>query len=396
MNVLQSLENLALIKVAIAIYHSSEISELKEKFRKLNGDLDIFQVKQLFHETISNSVLPFGVREKLLGVMKPIIMDIESWNVEKRRFGIHKQLDICLTSAGTIDRKETAKKFVRSEDQNIVERFAVATHFWMTDDVLKIWNNASVSDRIYIENELAYPKDAFSWVLDRPHQMTDEDYESLETTEHVTRWFDWLHDGGDRRMLYNFLDDNVLPHSRTIPEPNLIRALPQEKLQQLMRMKYGTYYFRVYFSSLDYNQKLTILQQKPFMILHDYLEWPLQFKFLEMANQAWKYLTGKDFYKLLYIISEEKILPLHSANYVGDFDYEGLLREFWKQSPHHLKISAKEQHDCQSSLAEIVEMEIEVVSPSIVPSGSFTELKSHCHLYGAQGQRQAYLLPIPR
>ncbi|GFU81451.1 hypothetical protein TNCV_2390661 [Trichonephila clavipes] len=35
-------------------------------------------------------------------------------------------------------------------------------------------------------------------------------------------------------------------------------------------------------------------------------------------------------------------------------------------------------------------VEIEVVSPSIVPSGSFSELKSHCHLYGAQGQRQAY------
>ncbi|GFU92571.1 hypothetical protein TNCV_4795001 [Trichonephila clavipes] len=28
--------------------------------------------------------------------------------------------------------------------------------------------------------------------------------------------------------------------------------------------------------------------------------------------------------------------------------------------------------------------------------GNFTELKSHCHLYGAQGQRQAYLLPMPR
>ncbi|GFU63768.1 hypothetical protein TNCV_3321651 [Trichonephila clavipes] len=49
-----------------------------------------------------------------------------------------------------------------------------------------------------------------------------------------------------------------------------------------------------------------------------------------------------------------------------------------------------------SSLAEIVEVEREVVSPSIVPSGRFTELKSHCHLYGAQGQRQAYLLPMPR
>ncbi|GFV31806.1 hypothetical protein TNCV_4041391 [Trichonephila clavipes] len=48
--------------------------------------------------------------------------------------------------------------------------------------------------------------------------------------------------------------------------------------------------------------------------------------------------------------------------------------------------------------AEIAEVEIEVVSPSIVPSGNFTELKSYCHLYGAHahGQRQAYLLPMPR
>ncbi|GFS77656.1 uncharacterized protein TNCV_819581 [Trichonephila clavipes] len=46
------------------------------------------------------------------------------------------------------------------------------------------------------------------------------------------------------------------------------------------------------------------------------------------------------------------------------------------------------------SHAEIVE--VEVVSPSIVPSGNFAELKSYCHLYGAEGQRQAHLLLMPR
>ncbi|GFW05993.1 hypothetical protein TNCV_4477871 [Trichonephila clavipes] len=29
-------------------------------------------------------------------------------------------------------------------------------------------------------------------------------------------------------------------------------------------------------------------------------------------------------------------------------------------------------------------------------TGEFRRAKSHCHLYGAQGQRQAYLLPMPR
>ncbi|GFV53025.1 uncharacterized protein TNCV_1460931 [Trichonephila clavipes] len=30
------------------------------------------------------------------------------------------------------------------------------------------------------------------------------------------------------------------------------------------------------------------------------------------------------------------------------------------------------------------------------PFGEFRRAKSHCHLYGAQGQREAYLLPMPR
>ncbi|GFT17178.1 hypothetical protein TNCV_4738941 [Trichonephila clavipes] len=30
------------------------------------------------------------------------------------------------------------------------------------------------------------------------------------------------------------------------------------------------------------------------------------------------------------------------------------------------------------------------------PFGEFHRAKSYCHLYGAQGQRQAYLLPMPR
>ncbi|GFT75323.1 hypothetical protein TNCV_967771 [Trichonephila clavipes] len=30
------------------------------------------------------------------------------------------------------------------------------------------------------------------------------------------------------------------------------------------------------------------------------------------------------------------------------------------------------------------------------PFGEFRRAESYCHLYGAQGQRQAYLLPMPR
>ncbi|GFW98932.1 hypothetical protein TNCV_4655591 [Trichonephila clavipes] len=42
--------------------------------------------------------------------------------------------------------------------------------------------------------------------------------------------------------------------------------------------------------------------------------------------------------------------------------------------------------------AEIVE--VEIVGVAIYrPVGEFCRAKSYCHMYGAQGQRQAYLLP---
>ncbi|GFS93523.1 hypothetical protein TNCV_1982231 [Trichonephila clavipes] len=57
-------------------------------------------------------------------------------------------------------------------------------------------------------------------------------------------------------------------------------------------------------------------------------------------------------------------------------------------------MSNKKREKQETLHAEIVEVEIEVVSPSIVPSGNFAELNSYCHLYGAQSQRLAYLLPM--
>ncbi|GFU32372.1 hypothetical protein TNCV_1314341 [Trichonephila clavipes] len=40
-----------------------------------------------------------------------------------------------------------------------------------------------------------------------------------------------------------------------------------------------------------------------------------------------------------------------------------------------------------------LETAMEVVSPSIASSGNSRRAKSYCHLYGAQGQRQAQLQP---
>ncbi|GFY78026.1 uncharacterized protein TNIN_92081 [Trichonephila inaurata madagascariensis] len=343
MNFVPSLEHLALVKVAISIHNSSEFLESKEKFRLSCDSFDMFPVKRVFREILLKLVIPDRLCEKLLGIIKPISNEIDTWKMELLSFGIHKQLDICLTSSGTIDRMETAKKFVRSEDQNVVERFALACHFWMTDDVLKMWNKASVDEKIHIEKELLHPKDSFCCCLRSPRLRTEVQFQRLESTHYLKRWFGWLHDGGDPCTQRHFLKESLFLLSCANPTPNMLRAFPPQMLRVLIKHKYDTFYGRAYFSCLDYNQKLRFFQQEPLAVLRDYLKWPLQFKFLEMAGQAWNYMTVKDFYDLLYTISEEKMSPRSlEIDHESDFDYEGLLHEFWEQSPHHLKISAKE------------------------------------------------------
>ncbi|GFY62101.1 hypothetical protein TNIN_14461 [Trichonephila inaurata madagascariensis] len=195
-----------------------------------------------------------------------------------------------------------------------------------------------------IERKLLHPKDSPYWIYCKRRRRTEAQFERLETTQCLKKWFDWLHDGGDPCTQHNFIDKSLFHVFDTIPEPNLLRALPPEELRRKIKNKYYYQHGREYFSRLDYDLKLSFFQQEPLVVLKGYLKWPLQFKFLEMASQAWGYLTGKDFNELLWTIAEVKMKPSEpSLDFESDFDYEGLLHEFWKQSPHHLKLKV-EQH----------------------------------------------------
>ncbi|GFY72254.1 uncharacterized protein TNIN_333941 [Trichonephila inaurata madagascariensis] len=337
MNAIPPLERLALIRVAMSIYNASAFSKFRDTFLEVTGLTQIFPMRRLFRERISDSAIPNILREKLLDIFLPISREIDSWRKDMSDFGIHKQLDICLTSYGTIDRVETAKKFVRSDDPNLLQRFTLACLFWMTEDVLNIWNKASVYERIHIEMTLLSEK-----------TKKDEYYRVHDVaTNCLKKWLDWLHEGGDPYALHIFVNESFFNFPQVPPEANLVRALPPKKLRELIRSKFRTSYGRAYFSCLDYNQKMRFLQQEPFSVLEDYLRWPLQFYFLEMASQAWEYMAEADFTRLLRIISEEKTSPrIPYVDCESDFDYQGLLMEFWKQSPQRFKMFAEESHFC--------------------------------------------------
>ncbi|GFX24084.1 hypothetical protein TNCV_2435771 [Trichonephila clavipes] len=115
----------------------------------------------------------------------------------------------------------------------------------------------------------------------------------------------------------------------------------------------------------------------------------------DFAATTRKTVSRQTVYKRLAEKALDALRPVFTCRNCGGGDRGrvAIYRPFGEVS---LSLNRTVTFSGRGSLAEIVEVEIEVVSPSIVPSGSFTELKSHCHLYGAQGQRQAYLLPMPR
>ncbi|GFS33044.1 uncharacterized protein TNIN_479351 [Trichonephila inaurata madagascariensis] len=82
--------------------------------------------------------------------------------------------------------------------------------------------------------------------------------------------------------------------------------------------------------SVDHREQL--LPLFPLKVLRIYLHRPYIHFFMDAANKVWDQLSGKDFTCLLDIIIHQKILELWT-----DFDYVGLLRQFWRRSPDHLK-----------------------------------------------------------
>ncbi|GFT16018.1 uncharacterized protein NPIL_378551 [Nephila pilipes] len=342
MDFVLSLQHLALVRVAITVYNSPEITDIKEKFKNALGSTDSREWKPLMLEKLKNSVLPDILHEKLLSILQPISLEIESWKEDMLDCVIHKPLDICWKSIGMIDREETAKRFVRSNDSDVLQRFAMACSFWMFDDVQKIWNKATVYERIHIEMTL---------MQEKKHSTSNETEErnpkrskTNKVSEFWVMWFNWLHNGANPTTRYPSQQqrdrNKSLSWSFTVlSETSPQQTLPICKLHELMQQKYiSKNYGHMYFSCRDDTLKTNYLQKAPLMILEYFLRWPLQFKFLEIAGLAWNHLKKSDFFSIMLYIYQQKI-----SKCCSDFDYVSLLQEFWDQSPEHFKAYAKER-----------------------------------------------------
>ncbi|GFU17140.1 uncharacterized protein NPIL_419621 [Nephila pilipes] len=318
-----SLERMALVKVALVIWNNPENQDIVRKYDRPIGDgLCSVDERDLYiKQKISNCGIPNILMEKILQLIPPICRQFENWRYEHSfifRHDFGRMNDICWNFLGTIDYMETAQRLVRFEDFTFYQRFPVACFYWLTNDVTRLWLEASTTEKA---NLIPY--------------MFDRGTLSI-IFRIVKQWIKWLEDGAVQKRLY-FHVKQLIHFPGVIPPPfEIWQKLSPEEVKRLQRRTlrdhFGTSIGRDFFSRMDANVRMQLFKEDPYSALAMYLRWPLQTEFLEMAKHLYSSMDGGIFFMLIkHIIS--KICYKEESQ----LDYRILLQKFWLQCPDEFK-----------------------------------------------------------
>ncbi|GFU27199.1 uncharacterized protein NPIL_319851 [Nephila pilipes] len=319
-----SLQHVSMVKLAVSIYNHRGMRDYIEECsgHRFDARCIIDYCGQFIRENMPNWAPPKFLLEKTLCFLRPIHDEFRRWrHFHRSDLGLDfGDLDIiywkCL---GSIDYLETAKRLVCCEKFTLWQRFSVACFYWLTNDVVRLWEGASPSEK----KTLIKQNDSNSF--------RGPNYRILK------KWISWLRDGAVRERLFSYVYELInLPV--VIPPPiEIWRELTPESLKNLQRKIVRCKIVKNIgfdnFSRMDTNLQIELFKENPHSALIMYLRWPLQTEFLEMANRLYSFINGETFLELLhYIISCCK--REQNQHY---FDYKELVRSFWLQSPENLK-----------------------------------------------------------
>ncbi|GFR01148.1 uncharacterized protein TNCT_238141 [Trichonephila clavata] len=247
------------------------------------------------------SSLPNPLQHELLDVARIVSIELDKWIKHHSpiwpnfsEIARNFQHEFQWNSFGKIDRERTTMKLITNERIDIIGRYILASIYGITD---KIPNQEKVPYevvRMYQRRQL-------------PLFMSF----ALIEINHFRRKDMFFTAGYEQKVLF------------------LKNVLWKECL------KYEDFVF--YVSSLQDCEREALFKCCAFKILRLYfLEWPLQRKFLNAAEQLLPYFTEINFHDTLKLIIYERIM-------LGwkDFNYIDLLKGFWSLSPSKLKESTK-------------------------------------------------------
>ncbi|GFS69455.1 uncharacterized protein NPIL_264621 [Nephila pilipes] len=319
-NFVLTLEHIALVKVTTILISNPDF---QKHMCNYNGFSPI-EFLEMIEEKISQCELPKLLQKRVINTAKPIRDELCTWKK------IHedilycywfKAIDLCWSPAGIINEVETAKRLLCCNKLNFNRKFRLACEYWLTNDVLKLWEEASVCEKKSLIEAIG---------SDSLNEMV------------LYKWVQWLQERKESDVQFPYTEEILSERNKVPPPTDLFQKVSLQKAQRYLSciLKwYPTSMKRICLSKIDINgHSESFIKEHCYNILWMFLEWPLQFQFLQMAVKLQPHITGDCFESLLFHLFERKIRAG-----CKDFDYENLLRDFWAQSPNHLKDAAKKR-----------------------------------------------------
>ncbi|GFX73666.1 uncharacterized protein TNCV_5025701 [Trichonephila clavipes] len=313
------------------------------------NDLPSTLWEEIVSKKISRLPLPNIIKSELMSVIRCICLEIDRWQkYHKDSFKLDflgLQNYICWTPQGKIDRKNTARSLINDKNLPISERYNLARHYGFAEDVISIFEKMN---------------DVHKFHSSRLDEFVCLNYERNST--------------GETSISYRFQANILVPlNFRALF--SLVR--PTQKVRwfnTFINFKYIEYDdIRLCFSLLEKNEQEETLRQYSSKILQYYLVWPLQNEFLNVSKNIWPYMSIGNYIDILQFIIYERIM-------IGwkDFDYVGLMKEFWRQTPNSFKELVKKENIYQV-LLPVIRCDLNKRFPNEVILENYTDDVLHFH-----------------
>ncbi|GFT57165.1 uncharacterized protein NPIL_221731 [Nephila pilipes] len=287
------------------------------------NDLLYAEWNNLILEKISSLSIPKPFHNELLTLVRCIRLEIKKWMLKHSRIlrCSEELISFQWKSSGKINYEETAKALIRNEKLDIRTRYALTSFYYLKDDASFLWNKMTRDEKKFFSDDLT------SLRIWNPSLERISPFE-FNKIARLIMWFD--NDiRGDRTPWYS---DNYLGLRTLFPKLSMEKKI--EWLRYSVKMQSidneDLLFCLAHLGAND--EKENLFREYPCQILAYFLDWPLQSEFLEVAEGMWSFVSGRIFFFLLHFIIYERIVKEWN-----DYDYFHLLREFWRQSPIHLK-----------------------------------------------------------
>ncbi|GBN30332.1 hypothetical protein AVEN_30354-1 [Araneus ventricosus] len=351
----QSLSEITLLNVAVAVCNNFEdcLPDMPAKMETMSCIFDHWfltvcdKCLNRIREMASTLQLPKELQTKVAALCKHVYLQMCMWNGSLVQ--IHSRLvpDFvprcsCLDqvdfrryyewkSIGIIDEKKTVKNLLHDERLDVHFRFVMACYVCSENDVMSLWEIMPEIIKIAIRKFTCTSLPLISFWLKRLDKAADLRDEIVN----VIRSF------GGNHSAFDCVVNNVTLLQYLLQ--NHLYDLRKECLRDVAcRISKCHQITRFCLFEMDVEEQKIIFQKSSVEVLRSFLEWPWQRHFMKIAHSMFAFLQESDFFVL---IIELKCKIVYQWR---DYDYEGLLTEFLKHSPTHLKEYIKNKKELLS------------------------------------------------